>query len=186
MSQEEMLSKELAEKARFETGVQRGLVKKAGALQDILTERGTALLTGDRDVLSQMFLPQLEDITTQEQDIIDSLQREYQLGGELGEAIAMTKIAGGRQRADILRGAPDKGLDILGQLLSLNLGQGASFGAGATGSYGGSQQFLQSILSNEEQRRAANAQLWSGILGAVGQGAGTFLGLKLGSKSRSS
>lgn len=129
-----------------------------------------ALLSGDREQLTQRFAPSLERLTSQRQGAQQRIEQAGPASGATAQAsIELEKAAFGEQNR-LLSSAPAEAQAGLTQLLQLLLGAGTQAGQGSTAAANVSAGANQSIIQGDALGRAAN----QGFFDSLVQGASTF------------
>lgn len=129
-----------------------------------------ALLSGDREKLTQRFAPSLNALTAQR----EAAQRRIETSGVQGGASVQAGLelekSSFAERSRLLSSAPAEAQAGLTQLLELLIGAGNQAGAGATQAAGISGAANESIIQGGIASRAGN----QGFFDSLVKGAGTF------------
>lgn len=129
-----------------------------------------ALLTGDREQLTQRFAPSLERLTTQRQAAQRRIEQAGPASGATAQAaIELEKAAFGEQNR-LLSSAPAEAQAGLTQLLQLLLGAGGAAATGASQAAAAASGASQSVIQGDALGRAAN----QGFFDSLVEGASTF------------
>lgn len=140
-----------------------------------LINRFTALLGGDRTATAREFGPLLEDLAQQRKTFEQRIRQTTPGGGAQAQSFADLEGLLFGKRADILRGAPERGeagLFGISQLLGQQAGQQAGASAAAGGVASGA---LQSILAAEGQQKVLSQEFFNSLVeGATDLGGGLF------------
>lgn len=131
-----------------------------------------ALLTGDRDKLTQRFAPSLQALTQQRQGAQERIQQQGPASGATAQASIELEKASFAERNRLLSSAPAEAQQGLQQLLNLLLGAGQSQGAASSQAASVAGGANQSVIQADALNRATSAGLFQQIL----EGAKTFGG----------
>lgn len=126
-----------------------------------------ALLTGDREALTQRFAPQLQQLTGAR----EAAQRRIQQSGPASGATAQASIelekGAFAERNKLLAAAPAEAQAGLTQLLQLLLGAGATAGQGATSAANVAGAANQGVIQGDALSRAAGQGFFDSLLSSA-------------------
>ena len=164
------LSRQQAKLAKGRGQREAGFFAEAQPIIGQLIPQLQALLTGDREQLTQRFAPSLQALTQQREGAQRRIEQSGPASGATAQAsIELEKAAFG-ERSRLLSSAPAEAQAGLTQLLQLLLGAGAQQGAAATSAAGVAGAANQAIVQGDALQRAAG----QGFFDSLVSGASTF------------
>lgn len=161
------LANSQAKLAKARGGRETTLFNQSQPIIGTITSQLNALLSGDREALTQRFAPSLNALTAQREGAASRIQQSGPASGAQVQSLLELEKQNFASRSELLAGAPAEAQAGLQQLLQLLLGGAASQGAGATSAAAVSSDALTSIQASEQRNRFLNADNLTGITSAA-------------------
>lgn len=164
---QERLANQQYNKGVAETEMERKLFDTATGLSGDATKFFKALLDGDTATLTRLFAPSIENARATIDRAQESILRDIPAGGERNLILGELETSLGDTIGRILSQAPQAGAEGLTQIMATLLGVSPQYGSVASQSGRTASLANYSVLQNEAQRRAANAQVLGSLIGDV-------------------
>lgn len=164
------LASSQAKLARGRAQRESALFAQAQPIAGQLIPQLQALLTGDREILTQRFAPSLERLAGQRQTAAQRIRESGPGSGATVQAQLELEREQFRQQNALLSAAPQEAQAGLTQLLTLLLGGATQAGQGATSAAAASSAASESILASEGRNRLLGQQFFT----TLAQGAEDF------------
>ena len=161
------LARQQGKLAKARGGRETTLFNQSQPLVSQLTQQLQALLSGDREALTQRFAPSLRALTGQREAAASRIQASGPASGAQVQSLLELEKQNFASRSELLASAPAEAQAGMQQLLQLLLGGAASQGAGATSAAAVSSDALTSIQAGEQRNRFLNADTLTGITSAA-------------------
>ena len=160
------LANQQAKLAKARGGRETTLFNQSQPIVGTLTQSLNALLSGDREALTQRFAPSLERLAGNREAAASRITQSG-VGGAQVQGLVELEKQNFASQSELLASAPQEAQAGLQQLLQLLLGGAVSQGAGATSAAAVSSDALTSIQASEQRNRFLNADSLSQITSAA-------------------
>ena len=161
------LARQQGKLAKARGGRETTLFNQSQPIIGQLTSQLQALLSGDREALTQRFAPSLNRLAGQREGATRRIQESGPASGAQVQSLLELEKQNFASQSELLASAPAEAQAGLQQLLQLLLGGAASQGAGADRSAAISSDALTSIQASEQRNRFLNADSITQITSAA-------------------